>query len=71
MNFMLGVLYKLGVDKVVFPESDTATRLAYSLNNESANIIDYIKMSKDYKMIESYPIEEWIDKKIKELNIRN
>lgn len=44
------VLAKIGVDKVVFPESDMAVKLAQSMT--STSIIDYIELSDDFNIAE-------------------
>ena len=62
------VLKKLGVNKVVIPEQENATRLARSLN--SHNVLDYIELSEDYGILELPAPKSWIGKTLKELNIR-
>ncbi|WP_302760327.1 potassium channel family protein, partial [Christensenella hongkongensis] len=44
------VLYKMGVDKVVFPERDMGIRVAHNLL--SSNILDFIELSEDYGIAE-------------------
>ena len=62
------VLKKLGVNKVVIPEQENATRLARSLH--SHNVLDYIELSEDYGILEIPAPKGWIGKTLKELNIR-
>ena len=62
------VLKKLGVDKVVIPEQENATRLARSLH--SHNVLDYIELSEDYGILEIPAPKSWVGKTLKELNIR-
>ena len=62
------VLKKLGVDKVVIPEQENATRLARSLH--SHNVLDYIELSEDYGILELPAPKSWIGKTLKELNVR-
>jgi len=62
------VLEKIGVDKIVFPEVDMGVRVANNL--VSSNIIDYIELSQDYRIIEILCLNQWVNKTIKELNIR-
>ena len=62
------VLKKLGVDKVVIPEQENATRLARSLH--SHNVLDYIELSEDYGILEIPAPKIWIGKTLKELNVR-
>jgi trk system potassium uptake protein TrkA len=62
------VLYKIGVDKVVFPERDMGARIAQHL--VSPNIMDYIELSAEYSIVELAAIEEWIGKSLIDLNMR-
>ncbi|MCX7694981.1 MAG: TrkA family potassium uptake protein [Caloramator sp.] len=62
------VLYKIGADRVVFPERDMGIRVAHNLC--SSNILDYIELSPDYSIMEVTALEEWEDKTLKELNFR-
>ncbi len=62
------ILSKIGADKVVFPESDSGTRLAKNLL--SSGFIDVIELSKDVSMFEMDVKKEWIGKTLVELNLR-
>ena len=62
------VLTKLGADMVVIPEQEQANRLARSLS--SPNVLDYIELSDDYGIIEVPAPAKWIDKSLKDLNVR-
>lgn len=62
------ILYKIGADKVVFPEKDTAIRVAH--NMVSKNILDFIKLSSEYRVAEILCIKEWIGKDLGQLDIR-
>ncbi|HEY8892804.1 MAG TPA: TrkA family potassium uptake protein [Clostridium sp.] len=62
------VLYKIGADRVVFPERDMGVRVAHNL--VSSNILDYIELSPDYSIAEVVSPEEWHNKTLGELNIR-
>jgi trk system potassium uptake protein TrkA len=62
------VLEKLGADRVVIPEYEFAGRLARSL--VSHNVLDYIELSHDYCILEVPAPKSWVDKTIKELNVR-
>ncbi|WZL72023.1 TrkA family potassium uptake protein [Clostridiaceae bacterium 35-E11] len=62
------VLFKIGVDKVVFPERDMGARIAQSI--VSTNIMDYIELSADYSIAEITAFDEWIGKSLTELNMR-
>jgi len=62
------VLVKLGADQVVIPEQENAARLARSLS--SPNVLDYIELSDEYGIIEVPAPKRWLDKTLKELNVR-
>ena len=63
------VLYKIGADKVVFPERDMGMRVAHTL--VSNNILDFIELSPDYSMLEMAVMEDWIGYTLKDLELRN
>lgn len=63
------VLYKIGADKVIFPERDMGVRVAHNL--VSSNILDVIEFAPDYSIIEVAALEEWEDKTLKELRLPN
>ncbi|MBM7582049.1 trk system potassium uptake protein TrkA [Caldicoprobacter guelmensis] len=62
------VLYKIGVDKVVFPERDMGVKIAHHL--ASTNVLDYIELASDYSLVEVTAIPEWIGKSLKQINMR-
>jgi len=62
------VLLKLGADQVVIPEQENAARLARSLSNP--NVLDYIELSDEYGIIEVPAPKRWLNKTLKELNVR-
>ncbi|WP_455542630.1 potassium channel family protein [Intestinibacter sp.] len=62
------VLYKIGADKVVFPERDMGIRLAYNLVSE--NILDQINLDPEYSIMEIVTPQKWVGKTIIELNLR-
>ena len=62
------VLYKIGADKVVFPERDMGIRLAYNLASE--NILDQINLDPEYSIMEVVTPQNWVGKTIIELNLR-
>ena len=59
------VLYKIGADKVVFPERDMGIRLAYNLASE--NILDQINLDPEYSIMEIVTPQNWVGKTIIEL----
>ena len=62
------ILSKVGADHVVFPERESGTRLAKNLL--SHGFIDIMELSKDVSMIELEVRDEWVDKNLLELNLR-
>lgn len=62
------VLYKIGADRVVFPEREMGVRVAKNL--VSNKILDYIELSEDYTIVEVPPLKDWIGKSLVEINIR-
>lgn len=62
------ILYKIGADKVVFPERDTGVRVAHDI--VGSNILDYIELSSEYSLAEVMATPEWDDKTLGELNMR-
>ncbi len=62
------VLYKIGADRVVFPEREMGVRVAK--NMVSSNVMDFIELAPDYSIIEISPISDWIGKSILDINIR-
>lgn len=62
------ILTKVGVDKVVFPESESGVRLAKNLL--SSGFVDIIELSKEASMIELDVRPEWEGKTLLELNLR-
>lgn len=63
------VLYKIGADKVVFPERDMGMRVAHNL--VSSNILDYIELAPDFSIIEIAALPLWFNKSLKQLNLRS
>lgn len=62
------VLYKIGADRVVFPEKEMGIKVAKNLM--SAGFMDYLELSADYSVVEISPLKTWHNKKIAELNLR-
>ena len=62
------VLYKIGADRVVFPEREMGVRVAKNL--VSNKILDYIELSQDYTIVEVKPLKAWIGKSLIEINLR-
>ena len=62
------ILEKLGVTRVVFPERDTAIRLAHSL--VIPNVLDYIELSNEFSIIEVPAPGEFSGRTLKEIGLR-
>ncbi|OPL09260.1 MAG: potassium transporter Trk [delta proteobacterium ML8_F1] len=62
------VLYRIGADRVVFPERDMGIRVAKNLVSE--NLIDFIDLSSEYSILEIKALEKWVGKSLKELDMR-
>jgi trk system potassium uptake protein len=63
------VLEKIGVDRVIFPERDMGVRVANQLI--SPNLLDYIELSKDYKIAELSVSKRLSGLTLKELDLRS
>ena len=62
------ILYKTGADKVVFPERDMGLRVAHNLAD--SNILDYIEIAGDLRIVDVSAEEVWINKSLAELDLR-
>jgi len=62
------VLYKIGADKVVFPERDMGVRVAHSLI--SPNTLDFIELAEDYSIMEIVAPKFTEGKTLKEVDFR-
>jgi len=62
------ILEKLGVARVVFPDRETAIRLAHGLVNP--NVVDYIELSKEYSIVDIPAPVEFIGKSLKDIGLR-
>ncbi|MGB3366167.1 MAG: TrkA family potassium uptake protein [Acidaminobacteraceae bacterium] len=63
------VLYRIGADRVVFPEREMGIRVASNLVSD--NILEYIQLAPDYSIMEIVALSSWIGKTLKELDMRN
>ena len=62
------ILSRVGADKVVFPETESGTRLAKNLL--SAGFVDVIELSGDVVMVEMDVRPEWVGKNLIDLALR-
>jgi len=63
------ILERIGVNEVILPEYEMGARLARKL--VGANIMDILGESDFYTITEMRPMEEWLNKSIKETDIRS
>lgn len=62
------VLYKIGADRVVFPERDMGVRVAHNLVSE--NVLDHIELDPNYSIVEIVTPSDWVGKSLMELDLR-
>ena len=62
------IFYRVGADKVVFPEKEAGTRLGKNLL--SSGFVDIVELSKDVSMVELEMKPQWVGKNLIELNLR-
>lgn len=62
------VLYKIGANRVVFPEKEMGVKVAKSL--VSSNVLDLIDLAPDVSILEIKMRDEWIGKSLVEINMR-
>ncbi len=63
------VLEKIGASEVIFPEQESALRLAQRIDNP--NVLDYIPLTEEYSIIDWTPDEEFIGKTLGQLKLKN
>lgn len=63
------LLELIGVDEIIAPERQAAERLASRLGNSA--ILDYIPLGRNYSIREVAPLEEFLDRSLEELRLRN
>ncbi len=62
------VLEKIGADRVIVPERESAYKLAQGLS--TANVLEYIELSQDYGITEFEIPGSWEGKSLMQLNVR-
>ncbi len=62
------LLLNNGANEVIHPNSDSAQRAAVKYSSE--HIFDYLKLRGGYSVYEITPLDEWVNKKILETNMR-
>ncbi len=63
------ILEKLGADRVIIPGWEAADKLALGMTH--AGVMEYIELSDEYGIVEMEPIDEWIGKSIRGLELRS
>jgi len=63
------VLYRIGADRVVFPEREMGIRVASNLVSD--NILEYIQLAPDYSIMEIVALSSWVGKTLKDIDMRN
>lgn len=61
-------LLRNGADEVIYPDRDIAERLAARCS--ASHVFDYIELSKDCSIYEIPPLQEWVGKTMRELDMR-
>ncbi|MBS3172517.1 TrkA family potassium uptake protein [Candidatus Woesearchaeota archaeon] len=61
------ILEKIGATRVMYPEMESAVRLAHQLT--SSDILEYLEVSPDYQVAEMDASKEFVGKKLEELHI--
>ncbi len=62
------VLYKVGADRVVFPERDMGIRVAHNLI--SANVLDFIELADDYSVAEVVVAPSLVGQSLRNIDVR-
>jgi trk system potassium uptake protein TrkA len=63
------ILEKLGVSRVVFPERETAIRIAHGL--VIPNVLDYIELSGEYSIVDITAPSDFAGKTLKQIGLRS
>lgn len=62
------ILEKMGIDKIISPETEMGVKLAKTIMNES--VIDAINFSDEYSIVEISALDKWIGKSLGKLTLR-
>jgi len=62
------VLYKIGANRVVFPEKEMGIKIAKNL--VSGNVLDFIDLAPDYSILEVSMLDEWVGKNLVQIDMR-
>jgi len=61
-------LLRNGADEIAYPERDVAHKLA--VRHSTNSIFDYFELTEDVSIYEIPPIDSWVGRTIKEVNVR-
>lgn len=67
-NIHARLLFKNGADQVVYPDQDVAEKTAVRCSGN--NVFDYTELADGISTFEIRPLDFWVGKSIKDLNIR-
>lgn len=59
------LLLRNGADEVVYPERDSAERLATRLS--ARNVFDYIELTDEYSIYEIPPLDSWVGRSVRDV----
>ncbi len=62
------ILQAIGADEIIFPERETARRLAAHLINP--NLLDFVPLAEDYRVMDVAPPDEFYGHTLAELDLR-
>ena len=62
------ILEKLGANLVIIPEWEMADKLALGMTH--AGVMEYIELSDEYGIVEMMPMDKWVGKTIRQLELR-
>jgi trk system potassium uptake protein len=62
------VLYKIGANRVVFPEKEMGIKVAKGLL--SSNVLELIDLAPEFSILEISMIDQWIGKSLVDINMR-
>ena len=63
------LLLRNGADEVVYPERDSAERIAARLS--ATNVFDCIELTEEYSIYEIPPLESWVGRSVRDIDVRN
>ena len=63
------LLLRNGADEVVYPERESAERMAARLS--ARNVFDYIELTDEYSIYEIPPMENWVGRTVRDVDVRN